>query len=287
MTALGFEKYHGFGNDFLITLEPPACDLGQGFIAAVCDRRRGLGADGVILGHLADPASGSRGHVVMELRNADGTAAETSGNGLRCLGLAVIDAGLADGPEVVVGTVAGLRRVRLTQRLDHSSALLSAEMGTLVVGAREQSGPLLKEIEVLLGTDHGFAVYTVDAGNPHLVLIGQALNALDMSTLGRTLEQVRPGGQNVEVVAPPGRDRLRMLVWERGAGLTDACGSGSCAVAAVARGMGLVGDDVEVENPGGTLVVELAGDPSEPRASLTGPATRVARVEICSGFGLP
>jgi diaminopimelate epimerase len=282
-------KYHGLGNDFLVSVDPADLpgdgEVDDDFVVAICDRHRGIGADGLLVARTptrgpspggtggtraTNGAAGRRAHVRMELRNADGGRAETSGNGLRCLALAVVDAGLVAGPEVVIETEAGLREVTILERTSDTCASVRAEMGRVTVGPEERA-PLL---------DAGWQARHVDAGNPHLVLIGSGLEGVDISALGRALEGACPGGQNVEVVAPAAGGGLEMLVWERGAGLTEACGTGSSAAAAAARAAGLVGERVEVHNPGGTLVVDLEGDALNPTVWLTGSACRIARIEI-------
>jgi len=279
VTAATFLKYHALGNDFLVSVDPDSLpggdELDADFVAAVCDRHRGVGADGVMTARLCDRDSRASGpDVVLELRNADGGRAETSGNGVRCLALALVDAGLVAGPEVVVATDAGVRLVSVLERTSPATALVKAEMGTLKVGSEERAP--------LLGGD--WTARHVDVGNPHLVLIGPSLDGVDIVDLGRALEGALPGGQNIEVVAPDGGGGLDLLVWERGAGITEACGTGSCAAAAAARAAGLVTERVEVHNPGGTLVVELEGtDRLAPTVWLTGPATRVARIELAVG----
>ena len=116
-------------------------------------------------------------------------------------------------------------------------------------------------------------------GNPHVVLLGPGelapdLGSIDLTTVGRRVEDAVPGGANVHVIAPDGVDRLVMRPWERGAGITEACGSGATVAAWVARNWGLVGDTVTVAMPGGEAVVEL----NDQGASLVGPATFVAEV---------
>jgi diaminopimelate epimerase len=275
VTIASLHKYHALGNDFLVALDasglPGGVELDADFVTALCDRHRGVGADGVMVVRPATATDDGRlPDAEMELRNADGGRAETSGNGLRCLALALVDSGAVSGPDVLVATDSGPRLVTVLDRIDAATATVRTEMGTVRVGAAQMAP--------LLGGD--WEARRVDVGNPHLVMMGSSLEGVDIAELGRSLEGAEPGGQNVEVVVPDGSGGLDFLVWERGAGLTEACGTGSCAAAAAARAAGLVGDRVEVHNPGGTLVVELAGDPLEPSVHLSGPATRAFRVEL-------
>ena len=253
-------KHHGLGNDFLVLLDG-AADLDAAALArAACDRRRGIGADGLIVARVVSSAGASDtgadgpGEVVMELRNADGSRAEMSGNGIRCLGQAVVDAGRASGPELRVYTDAGVRHLSIGSEVRPGLRQVTVDMGPARVVAAEPGRA------------------EVDTGNPHLVLLVRRLDEVDLDELGRRHPDV-----NVEVLAPgPEPDTLVMRVHERGVGITQACGTGSCAVAVAARGWGLVGDRVVVHNPGGPVTVDLKAD----TVLLTGPAEYVGRVEL-------
>ena len=255
MPGLTLTKHHGLGNDFLVLLDghPAASPLDVAALArAACDRRRGIGADGLIV---ASPAGDDpEADVVMELRNADGGRAEMSGNGIRCLAQAVLDAGLAAGPELRVRTDAGVRHLSVAPEMRPGLRQVTVDMGPATVTVGEPGRA------------------SVDMGNPHLVLMVRDLADVDLDELGRRHPDV-----NVEVVAPgPQADSLDMLVHERGVGVTEACGTGSCAAAAAARVWGLVGDRVLVQNPGGPVTVDLKAD----TVLLTGPAQYVGRVEL-------
>jgi len=264
MASLRLAKYEGAGNDFLVAVEAEvssALTKSPSLVAALCERHRGIGADGLIVVAPIDAA-----RLSMTLYNADGGLAETSGNGLRCAVLAAHDAGLIE-EDVVIETGAGTARAQLRTSPDGGPSEVRVEMGACAV----ETVP-----EAVEGRD----AYRVDVGNPHLVLIGPLLDAPSLVRIGPRLERAVAGGQNVESVASLGTDRLELTVWERGAGLTEACGTGSCAAAAAARLAGLVGDTVVVVNPGGELLVELSGPPERPLAALTGPVRRIAAVVV-------
>ncbi len=273
MTTASLLKYHALGNDFLVALDAAALTNGAGgeipdeLVRWLCDRHRGIGADGLVV---ARPASGGAA-AAMELRNADGGRAETSGNGLRCFALALVDSGAVASTTLQIETDGGPVRAVVGARPARGCAEIAVSMGTLHVSLPERPAPVLGD---------GFEAREVDAGNPHLVLMGPSLATVDIKAIGPVLEQCVPGGRNVEAVSPDGHGGLDLVVWERGAGLTEACGSGSCAAAAAARASGLVGDRVQVRNPGGILTVELSGPLDEPDVTLSGPACRVARVVI-------
>ena len=251
-------KYHGLGNDFLVLLDSDgAHPVDEALARAVCDRHRGAGADGLIR-VTRDP------DLVMELYNADGGRAEISGNGLRCVGLAVVDGGWVEAPGFVVRTDAGPRRVEVGE-----NGTVRVEMGTARVGA-----PLrVPWAEIPLTWSN-----LVSIGNPHLVLgvDDPAYPAKVHLDQIEGLQVLYPGGINAEVVAVgPGAGELTMRVWERGVGETLACGSGACAAAAAASKQGLVGERVTVHQPGGDVVVELSDD----GITLTGSAEYVCDVD--------
>jgi diaminopimelate epimerase len=258
-------KHHGLGNDFLVLIDVEGTQPVDAALARrLCDRHRGIGADGLIRVTAGDPARGT--DVTMELRNADGSRAEISGNGIRCLGQAVIDAGIVPGPTMKVGTDAGVRAVTVHPTEQPGVAWVSAEMG---------------EARLLDGDDEACNVDSgrrrVDMGNPHLVLLGPDPATIAVETIGPEIESGYPDGMNVEFVAlGPGRDEITMRVWERGVGETLACGSGACAAAAAVHGWGKVGSKVTVHQPGGDADVDISGD----TVVLTGPSELIAMVEV-------
>jgi diaminopimelate epimerase len=260
--ALQLTKHHGAGNDFLVLVDtedrhPVAPEL----VRALCDRRFGVGADGVI----RVLAGRDGADVSMELVNADGSPAEMSGNGIRCLAQAAVDAGLVAPPHFTVWTVAGVRGIGYTAGEVAGSAEVSVEMGKAELGPDQpQQFPDRR-------------ARTVDMGNPHLVLLGPDPAGVDVAGLGPRLQEVHPGGINVEFISVgPAADELSLRVWERGVGETLACGTGSSAAAAAAHSWGLVGDRVAVHSPGGTLRVDLEPD----GIRLAGPTRAVAEVRV-------
>ena len=255
-------KYEGLGNDFLILFDGArALEVPPGLVRALCDRHRGIGADGLI--HLRP----LRSALAMVLTNADGSPAEISGNGLRCAALAAFDAGFATGSTVTITTVVGPRRAERLSGVD-GAAEIRIEMGEVRV-ARTDS-PL-----------QGKTAFRADVGNPHLVLLGERIDDVNLYEVGPGLEAAVPGGQNVEIISTRREDELEFAVFERGAGVTEACGTGSVAAAAAARLAGVVGDVVTVHNPGGPLVVGLSGDdPERPQSWLSGPTRRVAEIHV-------
>jgi diaminopimelate epimerase len=254
MTAL--VKLHGLGNDFLVSFT----DGGAGLARAACDRHEGIGADGLIV------CGRAGGDLIFRLWNADGSEAEMSGNGMRCLAHAALDAGLVEeGVTFGVVTPAGRRAVTL-RRTGPGATWGVVEMGPVKV-ADDAGG----------ACNVGNGAVLVGVGNPHLVVLGPDPRGVDVARLGPELERSDPAGLNVEFAAlGPEPDAVTMRVWERGVGETRACGTGSVAAAAAFHHWGRVGRAVTVHQPGGSVAVELRPDGT---ASLAGPSVRIATCE--------
>jgi diaminopimelate epimerase len=263
--TLRLSKHEGAGNDFLVLLDPfDQLRLTETEVRSLCDRHRGVGADGLIR---VGPGTGGA-EVSMELHNADGGLAETSGNGLRCLAQAAVEAALVDPPRFAVATGAGLATVDY-QGGDGAGRARA----TVTLGAVRLVGPATTD-------PAGRPSQRVDTGNPHLVVRCDDPAAIDLAVVGPQLAAEFPDGINVEFITTgPRQDEITMRVWERGVGETWACGSGSCAAAAAAHAWGLVGTSVSVRNPGGTLEVALGEKDGDP-VLLGGPVRRVADVVV-------
>ena len=258
-------KHHGLGNDFLVLLDLDGTHpVTPSDAVALCDRWTGLGADGLLR---ATPATAGA-DVTMELFNADGSVAEMSGNGIRCLAQAVFQTGVAEPPTLVVATAAGLRSVHVVDQAAPATQRMSVEMGPAkVIDAEDDwDQPLVRRAA------------RVDLGNPHVVLewTGRELpDAEALVALGARIDGTTPGGANVEVIVPrSGADEIDMVVFERGVGPTQACGTGACAAAAAAHEWGLCGSSATVHMPGGPVDVTL-GDP----VLLIGDVTSVAAID--------
>jgi diaminopimelate epimerase len=263
MTTLSLRKHHGTGNDFLVLLDlEGAHPLAAHVVRALCDRRRGIGADGVIRATTPD-ARGGDALLRFELRNADGSEAEMSGNGMRCLAHAAFDAGLVPAGETFsVITPAGLRAVVLRPTETPGLIWANVEMGTVS----------------LVDGNGGADRLRVDVGNPHLVILVPDTAAIPVSELGPALERSEPKGLNIEWVTPgPGPDEATMRVWERGAGETLACGTGSVAAAFALGQWGRLGAEATIHQPGGSVEVHVRSDGS---VSLAGASQRVGIVQV-------
>ncbi len=280
-------KYHGLGNDFVVVDlragEPPGPSMQDPAVARlVCDRHFGIGADGVLA---VLPARTGGADATMRVINSDGSEAEMCGNGLRCFVkfLAERDPGLTGKPALTIDTGFG----PLTCAIDRTGGAVesvSVEMGRPRLTRREipMAGPpdegCLADLLTVGGRQ--LAITAVSTGNPHAVSFvdetGPALMALARA-LGPTIETHDwfPRKANVEFAHLHAPDRIELVVWERGCGITLACGTGACAtvVAACLRGLATAGSDVAVTLPGGTLSIRVAPDLSGVR--MTGPARHV------------
>jgi diaminopimelate epimerase len=259
-------KHHGLGNDFLIALADALPADAPAMAQAVCHRTRGIGADGLIFGLPGDAGEGT--DVTMVLFNADGSRAEMSGNGIRCLAQALFrrdclnKAGL--GRQLKITTDAGIRTVTVTDG-DHPGQVHAwVEMGPIT------PGPELGSIDF----SEGLRFITADVGNPHLVVQVSNADEVDVATIGARLTKAG-GGINVEFISPRSDgEGIDMRVWERGVGVTQACGTGACAAAQAAYDWGLSIQPVRVCMPGGNVAVQLGEN-----AVLVGPAEYIATVD--------
>lgn len=279
-------KHQGLGNDFLVLLtdDPSLGDDPAWAARAIrwCHRRTGVGADGLILGgHGAAAADGF--DLTMTLYNADGSIAEISGNGLRCLVQAEARRRGEPTGTLRVLTGGGPRTVEYQPGADADTISARADMGPAKDGPTADHDLALDDVDT---TDPAVAAALaldatqarlLDVGNPHLVLLVADPAAVDIAAAGPRHEARFDAGMNVHVVAPTAgaTDEIDMVIWERGAGVTEACGSGATAVARATHDWGLVGERVRLHMPGGDAVVEV-GDPM----FLHGPASYIATIEV-------
>jgi diaminopimelate epimerase len=261
-----FAKYEGLGNDFIVLDLARADDLDPKSVPGLCDRRFGIGADGVLL--VLPPSPGTAA-ARMLVQNADGSIPEMCGNGLRCVALHLALARGVTNLDVAVETDSGTRLCEV-RGAGTALAHVRVDMGIVKVLERRRLA--------LDGESVDLAV--VDAGNPHAVLFRSDPRA-DLERLGPSIAR-HPSfaaGTNVELCKKQG-DAIDVLVWERGVGPTLACGTGACAVVAEACATGLVPFDTEVvvHLPGGSL--RVTHDRETGRTVLDGPARLVFRGEM-------
>jgi diaminopimelate epimerase len=254
-----FEKWEGLGNDFVLLRDlAGGAALSDAVVQRLCDRRIGIGADGVLLVE-------TRGQPRMIVRNADGSRPEMCGNGLRCVAGHLMNE-RGEGT-FLVATDAGERACEVR-------AAGEGRFDVLVdMGVARRGQDLVAEFG---GREHRFL--TIDMGNPHAVTFERYDDAI-LDTLGPAVSTLPPGGTNVELCRQL-PDRIAVVVWERGVGRTLACGTGACAVAAAACDTGRARFDapVTVALPGGLLEITVAATTRAVR--MRGPARRVFSGEV-------
>lgn len=267
-----FTKMQGTGNDFII-IEDLNCDIKDysGAARVLCDRHFGIGADGLLIVNKSDTADGK-----MLIYNSDGSQAEMCGNGVRCFAKYLYDRHISEKDMVTIETLDGIKSIQLI--MDKGS----------VTGARVNMGrpeldpaavPVLMDGEktverrIMVGEDE-YTITSMRMGVPHTVVFVENVDAVDAGTIGSKIEKSRyfPEGTNVNFVEVLNDEEIRVRTWERGAGLTLACGTGACAslVACVLNGKALRKATAHV--PGGDLVIEWSdsGD-----VFMTGPCKTV------------
>lgn len=263
MPSFCFTKYHGLGNDFIVVDSDAPWRWTAREARELCDRHRGIGADGVLL---VGPKSETT-RASMRVLNADGSEPEMCGNGLRCVALHLALADSAEQASFRVATGAGELPCLVTRT--GTSATVEIAMGRA------------RLLDPLQFACDGRALHfeRVSTGNPHAIVFDQPLDELAIDSIAPRVSGAIEGGVNVEFVEQLGPRALRVVVWERGVGRTLACGTGAVAsvAAAAARGRVPFGERVSVELPGGVLEIAVSeGFESE----LTGPAQRVFAGEV-------
>jgi diaminopimelate epimerase len=286
-----FAKGHGTQNDFVLLPDVDAeLRLTAARVAALCDRRRGLGADGVlrittagaavtagVLDRLPDGVSANDWY--MDYRNADGSTAQMCGNGVRVFAHYLRASGMESRDEFVVGSVAGPRMVTL-HHVDATNADVTVDMGK---ANRLGSGG--KAFEVIVGGKR-FTGLAVDVGNPHLACVDPHLSIEELAALdvGAPVHFDRaqfPDGVNVEVLTAPVGGLVQMRVHERGVGETRSCGTGTVAAAVAALAdAGADTGTLTVRVPGGDVMVTI----TDATSYLRGPSVLVARGEITDAW---
>ena len=272
MRRWSFSKGHGTENDFVLILDREAMlNIGSAEVQFLCDRRAGIGADGLLRAVLAkhiDSWHGDGSLWFMDYHNADGSVAEMCGNGARLFSRFLADQGLATGPVIPLATRSGLRETTLLP-----DGQVRVAMGPVAV---TDAGVLVTPA----GGDP-VAALTVDVGNPHAVSFLADIEHLMLAPAPRwEPPNAFPHGVNLEFVNRLGPRHLKLRVHERGVGETRSCGTGTVAAAAAAHECGSDPQSLpatyRVDVPGGTVDVEL----TEAQAFLTGPAVLVAHGEV-------
>lgn len=254
MSALPFVKMHGLGNDFVVLdarTAPLALSVEQ--VRAVADRRTGVGCDQLIV---IEPSAAAIADAFMRIRNADGGEVAACGNASRCVAALLMAEKKAD--HVIIETAAGLLDAEA-----RSDGLVCVDMGRISFDWRDI--PLSKPADTLhldVGAGPLRDGVAVNVGNPHVVYFVADAAAVPLEAVGPVIETdpMFPERTNVEVAEVPGDGRIRLRVWERGVGITRACGSGACATLVAAARRGLTGRSAEVILDGGRLHIDWLKD---------------------------
>lgn len=281
----GFFRGHGLGNDYLV-MDPKdlTFKLTPKTIKAICDRNWGLGSDGILA-----LVPSKKANFGLRIFNPDGSEAEKSGNGLRIFARYLHATGKTKKTRFTVETKGGLVSIDLQVDRHGDAAAATVEMGIAMF--KPDALPCSLNVPELIQQPIEAAgrslIFTgVSVGNPHCVVFkpaGESWSRDELLALGPALEHHKlfPKRTNVQLVVPTGRNAIFILIWERGAGETQASGSSSCATASAAVRLGLVKSPVTVKMPGGVLNIDVAPDFS---LTMKGPVAEVARGTLSPSF---
>ena len=272
-----FEKYHALGNDYLV-FDPKGGnkEFTEAETIRICHRNFGLGSDGILVG----PIPSDKADFGLRILNPDGSEAEKSGNGLRIFARFLHDQGKVQSKPFTVDTVGGV----VTCEVSEDASVISVEMGQVsfhsdVVPVKvtgEAREVLDEQIEI---AGKSLRYYAATIGNPHCIVPQDEISEKLARELGPALENHPnfPNRTNVQFLQVLNRNRIKIEIWERGAGYTLASGSSSSAAGAVARKMGVCDSEITVEMPGGEIGLVID---DEFNVQMTGPATRVATMSL-------
>ena len=256
---MNFTKMNGLGNDYLYVYGQVPENVSE-ICRRLSDRHFGAGSDGMIFITPSNVAD-----FRMRIFNADGSEAKMCGNGIRCVGKYVYDKGYTDKTRLTVETLSGIRNLTM-QVIAGKVKSVSVDMGKAEIG----------EERIITACGEKFAGVSVSVGNPHFVIFVDDIEHAPLNSAGPEIEKHPSfeGGVNVEFVQIVARDTIRMRVWERGSGVTMACGTGACAsaAAAISKGFSSYVKPVNVVLDGGNLEISVSPDYE---IIMTGPAETV------------
>lgn len=280
-----FYKYHALGNDYIV-IDPNKSSLAltEDNIRLVCHRNFGVGSDGILYGPRLEDDMPS-----LRIFNPDGSEAEKSGNGLRIFARYLHATGKTKKTHFTVETKGGLVTIdlHLDRRGDASAVTVEMGRAAFTPASLPCTLPVQELIQQSIEAAGRSLTFTgVSVGNPHCVVFkkaGESWSREDLLALGPALEHhaIFPKRTNVQLAVPSGPKEVTILIWERGAGETQASGSSSCAAASAAVRLGLVTSPVAIKMPGGTLTIDVAPDFS---LTMKGPVAEVARGSLSPSF---
>jgi len=273
-----FLKYHALGNDYLVLDSeknaPKIISLTAEQASKICNRNFGLGADGILIGN----KDNSGNHFNLKIFNPDGSTAEKSGNGLRIFARFLWDQKLVNLSQFKIMTTGGL----VTAFVENSGSNVSVEMGEVSfqsdkIPVTGNIREVLKETIDIDGKQLKFCAATI--GNPHCIIMNEVKTQDDVRRIGPLIENHPnfPNRTNVQFLEVLNRRKIRIEIWERGAGYTLASGSSSCAAASVAYRLGLCENQIEVLMPGGKIDITINQDYT---ILMRGPVTRIGRMSL-------
>ena len=269
-----FSKFQATGNDFILLDARNAQRDWPKLAKAVCQRRFGIGADGLITVHESEIAD-----LKMRIFNPDGSEAEACGNGLRCFAKYAIEANMVSRPDLTIETASGVRQARAcvsngeVRHAEVSMGMPQFQAEEIPADVDTHGAPILSYTLEL--AECQLVVSLVSMGNPHAVsFVSVPVQDMPLATLGPEVERhpVFPHRTNFEIANVMNRNKVKARVWERGVGETLACGSGACAIAVTGRLLDYVDSQVDIILPGGILTISWDG---VGEALLNGPVARV------------
>lgn len=268
---IGFKKYQGTGNDFILMKDIEKIDNLDNFVIDICDRRFGVGADGFMY-----PGESEVADVFMHFYNSDGLRADMCGNGLRCFSKYVYNEGIIDKKDFTVETLAGIMEINL-EVVDGEVVSVTEKIGTPVFTPSAVPVTTKKDRfinETVKCSDREYSVSSILMGVPHTVVKVDSMEKDELLKYGMEISEldIYPVKINVNFTEVLSDSEINVDTWERGIGNTLACGTGSCASVYILNHLGMVGKKVDVNVPGGRLNIEiLDGDVLQ----LTGPAEMI------------
>lgn len=268
-----FTKMHGAGNDYIYinTMRFPIAHP-EKLAIAWSDRHKGIGGDGIIL-----IGKNESGHFTMRIFNNDGSEGKMCGNGIRCVGKYLYDNGITSEKELPIDTLSGTKLLHMTTDADNKVVEVTVDMGEPILADKHQLATpdgSMKDGEVTIGHTNYRGTF-VSMGNPHFINFINGVEEYDVQTNGVRLEQAQifPERCNIEFAEIRPDGSIRMRVWERGSGITMACGTGACATAVAAALTGRAGRTSTIVMDGGQLTI--VWNENDNHIYMTGPATTV------------
>lgn len=268
-----FTKMHGAGNDYIYidTMRFPIANP-EKLAIAWSDRHKGIGGDGIIL-----IGKNESGHFTMRIFNNDGSEGKMCGNGIRCVGKYLYDNGITTEKELPIDTLSGTKLLHMTTDADNKVVEVTVDMGEPILADKHQLATpdgSMKDGEVTIGHTNYRGTF-VSMGNPHFINFINGVEEYDVQTNGVRLEQAQifPERCNIEFAEIRPDGSIRMRVWERGSGITMACGTGACATAVAAALTGRAGRTSTIVMDGGQLTI--VWNENDNHIYMTGPATTV------------